>query len=173
MVTGGGVRRVLVVGARAPLPPQPAARNATASTPSAQLRTQANFPNDAGSLLVRLPARLDRPFGAARKPARSLEARPTDTGHASTADVAARQVLELERRRLESLGRDEEVGADEQLLRAPGLPDEGDDLPGLRAVPNHAARQVLVHTRRVPDRRRMAERPEDEQMQSDDGQGSH
>src|SRR5690242_3899057 len=169
----GCLLEVVVLGLflAAPLP-QAAASSAVATRAAEALATQADLADDAGSLLVGHPARLDRPVGTARKPAGPREARPADARHAPAADVAARQVFELERRRLEPPRRDEEVGAHEELLWPWRLPDEGDDLLHLRAVADHTARERFVHLGSIPGRRGMAERSDDEQGQRDEGHGA-
>src|SRR5215468_8902257 len=167
---GCGLPAVVVVPT---LPPQPATRAARARSPaSAGLGTQRDPAEDAGSRLVRRPARLYRSLLAVREPAASAEALAPDVRDTPTADVAARQILELQRGLLEGSRSDEQVGTDQELLRTRGLPDERDDLLRLRPVANHAAGEALVHVRSVPQRGRVAERADDQKRQSDDGHGS-
>src|SRR5690348_3203685 len=137
-----------------PALPQPAAkRTRAASAAGVDLRTQMNLAAHTRSVTVRLPACLDRPVLAARQSARPREARAADICYASAADVAARQILELKRRRLDPLRSDEQVGAHEESLGPAGLSDERDDLLQVGSVTDHAAGETLVHVRRVPRRR--------------------
>src|SRR5579862_2034137 len=138
-------RNRLVVVAPGDALPQPAARSAapTPRTAASALAANPDPPEDAVAGRVRRPARGDRAALAVGHPARSAEARPADAGHLPAADVGARQVLELQRRRLERLRRDEQVGADEQLLRRLRLADEGDDLLQARPVPDHRAGELF------------------------------
>src|SRR5438552_2761714 len=102
----------------------------TTSSPHGRERLLAepDLADDLGALLVRDPARIDRAVLAVRQPARAGEAGPANLRDVTTADVAARQVLALERRRLQRLRRGELLCADEELLGPLGLADEPPEL---------------------------------------------
>src|SRR5438270_12955495 len=97
-----------------------------------RLLVEPELADDPGALLVRDPARIDRAVLAVRQPARAREAGPANLRDVTTADVAARQVLELERRRLQRLRRGEQVCADEELLGSLRLANERHDLLQVR-----------------------------------------
>src|SRR5581483_12410295 len=78
-----------------------------------------------------------------RQRADALKARQADPGDAPAANVSAREVLELQRRRVEAARRHEQVGANEQLLRSLRAADERHDLLDVRAVADDLARHPL------------------------------
>ena len=104
----------------------------------------------------------DPPPLAARHAAGAVEADDLDVRDVSVADRPARQILQLQRRRLQPAGTREQVGSDEDVLPTPSVPRHrdhrladsavGEDLPGQRLVEPRCIPRPAMHLGRRQSR---------------------